>query len=153
MELYCIVHCTEVMDININPRVHNDTYISNQTKPRGWWEDLTKVNSTQLTSACDDVNGHTLKLHANSQMITFTIICPASSLREPYMYPLSTGQHICQHIMMYYRIIEAKMVHLCHQSVFLWFGVYHLQYLFVTCCVLSHPLGLPLYTTGTGCSV
>ena len=26
MELYCIVHCTEVMDININPRVHNDMY-------------------------------------------------------------------------------------------------------------------------------
>ena len=26
IELYCIVHFTEVMDININPRVHNDTY-------------------------------------------------------------------------------------------------------------------------------
>ena len=27
MELYCIVHCTEVMDIDINPRVHNDVRI------------------------------------------------------------------------------------------------------------------------------
>ena len=44
-------------------------------------------------------------------------------------------------------------MHLCHQSVLLWFGVCHLHYLFVTCCVLSHPLGLPLYTTGTGCLV
>ena len=26
MELYSIVHCTEVMDININPRAHNDMY-------------------------------------------------------------------------------------------------------------------------------
>ena len=32
MELYCIVHCTEVMDININPRVVNDTYQTRQSQ-------------------------------------------------------------------------------------------------------------------------
>ena len=48
-------------------------------KPRVWYEDLTKVNSTQLTSTCDDVIGHTLKLHA--KVIAFTVICLASNLR------------------------------------------------------------------------
>ena len=43
--------------------------------------------------------------------------------------------------------------HLCDLSVLLGFGVWDLHYLFVICCVLSHHLGLLLYTTSTWCFV
>ena len=116
-------------------------------EPRGWCEDLTKVNSTQLTSACDDVNGHTLKLHA--KVITFMVICPASNLRALHVSLKYRTAQLSDTLRCTVQSLWCRdVVHLCHQSVFLWYGVCHFHCLFVTCCILSRPLGLPLYTTG-----